>query len=58
MEQRLMVPLKVPLKARLKLLLPHPHKQRPRLLNRRLCPRLLQLGLLRPPPWIPTYSSR
>lgn len=53
-----MVPLKVPLKARLKLLLPNPHKLSPRLLSPQLCPQLPQLGLPRPPRWILPFSSR
>lgn len=53
-----MVPLKVPLKARLKLLLPNPRKPSPQLLNRRLCPRLPRLGLPRPTPWTPTSRRR
>lgn len=53
-----MVPLKVPLKARLKLLLPNPHKHSPRPLSPQPCPPLPQLGLPRPPPWILPFSSR
>lgn len=53
-----MVPLKVPLKARLKLLLPNPHKRRLRPLNRQLSRPLPPLGLPRPPLWTLTYSSR
>lgn len=53
-----MVPLKVPLKARVNVLLPNPLKHSRRLLNPQPSPRLPQLGLLRPTQWTPTYRRR